>query len=205
MSFDHIEHLIKRLSKLPGLGPSSSKRLVLYLLQHKDDAMLPVIEHLQQVAAQVQTCPVCGNLDTVVPCSICIDDNRGNGLICVVEQVGDLWAMERSGAFKGKYHILGGTLSALDGIMPEDLRITELKQRCLKEGVKEVILATSATTGGQVTAHYIASQFEDCAVETSALAQGVPLGGELDWLDEGTISTAFRSRSKLKADSDNET
>lgn len=199
MSFDHIEYLIKRLSKLPGLGPSSSKRLVLYLLQHKDDVMLPVIEHLGQMAEQIQTCEVCGNLDMVTPCSICSDDNRGGGLICVVEQVGDLWAMERSGAFKGKYHILGGTLSALDGIMPEDLRIAELKERCLKEGIKEVILATSATTGGQVTAHYIAAQFDDCEIETSALAQGVPLGGELDWLDEGTISTAFRSRSKLQS------
>lgn len=204
MSFDHIEYLIKRLAKLPGLGPSSSKRLVLYLLQHKDDVMLPVIEHLRQTAEQIQTCPICGNLDTITPCNICSDDSRNNDLICVVEQVGDLWAMERTGAFKGKYHILGGTLSALDGIMPEDLHIIELKDRCLKEEVKEVILATSATTGGQVTAHYIASQFKDCDIEISALAQGVPLGGELDWLDDGTISTAFRSRSTLKIDNENE-
>ncbi len=193
-----IETLIRRFSKLPGLGPSSAKRLVLHLLKQKDEALAPLVEHLQHTAEKIEKCPICGNLDAQNPCVICMDEKRDKKTICIVEDVADLWAMERTNMFVGQYHVLGGVLSALDGITPEDLKIATLVERCKNEQVGEVIIATSATVDGQATAHYIASQFEDSPIKISALAQGVPLGGELDWLDEGTISKALQSRTLIK-------
>ncbi|MFV0431673.1 MAG: recombination mediator RecR [Alphaproteobacteria bacterium] len=197
MANDIIESLIKRFSKLPGLGPSSAKRLVLHLLKDKDQSMLPLMEHLQQAAEHIQKCSICGNLDAQQPCQICSNEKRDASLICVVEDVADLWAMERSMAFKGHYHVLGGALSALDGVHPQDLNIPHLIERCKQNNIAEVILATSATVDGQATAHYIASQFEGLSIKISVLAQGVPMGGELDWLDDGTISKAFQTRHDL--------
>ncbi len=193
-----IDNLIRRFSKLPGLGPSSAKRLVLHLLKQKEESLIPLMEHLEQTAEKIEKCHICGNLDAQNPCVICSDERRDNKNICVVEDVADLWAMERTNMFKGQYHVLGGVLSALDGIRPEDLKINQLVERCKNNEALELIIATSATVDGQATAHYIAAQFEDSAITISALAQGVPLGGELDWLDEGTISKALQSRVSVR-------
>lgn len=189
-----IERLIGLLSKLPGLGPRSARRAALALLKRRDQLLLPLSEALSVAAERVKTCGVCGSLDTQDPCAICADPQRDASLICVVEEVGALWAMERAGAFRGRYHVLGGLLSALDGIGPEALRIGPLVARAAEPPVKEVILALPATVDGQTTAHYLAERLEGTGVTVTMLARGVPVGGELDWLDDGTINQAMRAR-----------
>ena len=189
-----LQHLIRLLSRLPGLGPRSGRRLALHLLKKREQVLLPLTDALRATAEKTRTCGVCGNLDTQDPCSICADPRRDAHLICVVEDVADLWALERSGAFRGLYHILGGTLSALDGISPEDLTVETLLRRCAGGGVSEVILAMNATVDGQTTAHYLASRLHEMGLKVTGLAHGVPMGGELDYLDEGTLTTALSSR-----------
>ncbi len=188
-----IETLIELMAKLPGLGPRSARRAVLHLIKKRALVMTPLADTMHLVAATARECVSCGNIGTADTCDICRDEKRATGQICVVEDVADLWAMERSGVFKGRYHVLGGTLSALDGVGPEDLRIPRLLDRVRSEGIEEVILALNATIDGQTTAHYIADQLGD-AVSATSLAQGVPIGGELDYLDDGTISAAMKAR-----------
>lgn len=189
-----IEALIALMARLPGLGPRSARRAVLHLLANRTRQMAPLAEALAQVAAQARDCTVCGNIGTADVCDICAAQNRANGQICVVEDVADLWAMERGGAFGGRYHVLGGTLSALDGVGPEELRIPRLVARLAEERVEEVILALPATVDGQTTAHYLADALRGQGVAVTGLARGVPVGGELDYLDEGTISAALGAR-----------
>ena len=189
-----IERLIALLSKLPGLGPRSARRAGLALLKRRDQLLTPLAEALALAAARVKTCEVCGSLDTRDPCSICADPTRDTSLLCVVEEVGSLWAMERAGAYRGRYHVMGGLLSALDGIGPEALRIGGLVARSHELAVKEVILALPATVDGQTTAHYLADRLAGCEVSVTSLARGVPVGGDLDWLDDGTIAQALRAR-----------
>lgn len=189
-----IERLIGLLAKLPGLGPRSARRAALALLKRREQLLEPLAASLAETAARVVNCSVCAAPDTRDPCSICADGARDNGLICVVEEAGALWAMERSGAFRGKYHVLGGLLSALDGVGPEALRIAELVGRAREGGVREIVLALPATVDGQTTAHYIAERLSGTGVEVTSLARGVPVGGELDWLDDGTIVQALRAR-----------
>lgn len=189
---EEIEALIALMSRLPGLGPRSARRAVLHLLRRRAALMAPLGEALQQVAVNARDCVVCGNIGTGDLCAICADLRRETGEICVVEDVADLWAMERAGAFRGRYHVLGGTLSVLDAVGPEDLRIPALVSRA-KEA-REVILALPATVDGQTTAHYIAEALEGSGAAITSLAQGVPVGGELDYLDDGTISAAMRAR-----------
>lgn len=189
-----IERLIGLLSKLPGLGPRSARRAALALLKRRDQLLLPLSDALSIAAERVKTCGVCGSLDTQDPCAICADVQRDASLICVVEEVGALWAMERAGAFRGRYHVLGGLLSALDGVGPEALRIGPLVARAADSSVREVILALPATVDGQTTAHYLAERLEGAGVSVTMLARGVPVGGELDWLDDGTINQAMRAR-----------
>lgn len=189
-----IERLISLLSKLPGLGPRSARRSALALLKRRDQLLLPLSEALATAAERVKTCGVCGSLDTQDPCAICADRQRDGSLICVVEEVGALWAMERAAAFRGRYHVLGGLLSALDGIGPEALRIGPLVTRASDADVREVILALPATVDGQTTAHYLAERLDGVGVSVTMLARGVPVGGELDWLDDGTINQAMRAR-----------
>ena len=188
-----IETLIDLMSRLPGLGPRSARRAVLHLISKRGQLLAPLGDAMQAVAASARECLNCGNISTSDICGICDDDTRATGQICVVEDVADLWAMERAGVFKGRYHVLGGTLSALDAVGPEDLRIPRLSARIAAEEVGEVILALNATVDGQTTAHYIADELGD-TVSVTTLAQGVPIGGELDYLDEGTISAALRAR-----------
>ncbi|MCP5361854.1 MAG: recombination protein RecR [Hyphomicrobiales bacterium] len=190
----HIDRLIGLFSRLPGLGPRSARRAVLHLLKQRESMMLPLATAIQAAAENVKTCEICGNLDTVSPCAICTDTRRDPAQICVVEEVGDLWAMERSRNFRGRYHVLGGVLSALDGRGPEALGIEKLVNRARDEAVMEVILATNATVEGQTTAHYISERLKDAGVKTSRLAHGIPLGGELDYLDDGTLGAALASR-----------
>ncbi|KFI33239.1 recombinase RecR [Haematobacter missouriensis] len=189
---EEIEALIALMSRLPGLGPRSARRAVLHLLRRRGALMAPLGEALQQVAINARDCVICGNIGTNDRCAICADPRRETGEICVVEDVADLWAMERAGAFRGRYHVLGGTLSVLDAVGPEDLRIPALVLRA-KEA-REVILALPATVDGQTTAHYIAEALEGSGAAVTSLAQGVPVGGELDYLDDGTISAAMRAR-----------
>jgi len=189
-----IERLISLLAKLPGLGPRSARRSALALLKRRDALLLPLADAMSQAAARVKTCSVCGSLDTQDPCAVCSDPARDTSLICVVEEVGALWAMERAGAFRGRYHVLGGLLSALDGVGPDALRIGALIARASEGGVKEVILALPATVDGQTTAHYLADSLAKADVSVTMLARGVPVGGELDWLDDGTIAQAMRAR-----------
>ena len=191
-----IEHLIDMMSRLPGLGPRSARRAVLHMIRKRDLLLAPLADLMTQVAATARECLNCGNVGTTDICDICASARRANGQICVVEDVADLWAMERGGTFKGRYHVLGGTLSALDQVGPEQLRIPELVGRVTTETVTEVILALNATVDGQTTAHYIADQLEGRVLLTS-LAQGVPIGGELDYLDDGTISAALNARKAL--------
>ena len=193
-----IDHLVRLISKLPGLGLRSARRIVLHLLNNKDKEMLVLSDEIKDVAERVKFCVICGNMDTSEECYICKDEKRDVSTICVVENVGDLWAIERSGVFSGKYHVLGGVLSALDNIGPDDLKIGQLVQRAKSEKIKEVILANSATVDGQTTAHYIADQLSSSDIILSRLAQGLPMGGELDFLDDGTITQALRARSKLQ-------
>ena len=191
-----IDALIELMAKLPGLGPRSARRAVLQMIRKRALVMQPLADLLQQVAATARECLNCGNIGTADICDICASEGRANGQICVVEHVADLWAMERGGAFKGRYHVLGGTLSVLDQVGPEQLRIPRLVDRVATEGVSEVILALNATVDGQTTAHYIADQLEG-RVAISSLAQGVPIGGELDYLDDGTITAAFVARKPV--------
>ena len=194
MTGPQIDQLIQLLAKLPGLGPRSARRAALHLIGRKEALLRPLAEAMRQAADSVAPCGTCGNLDSVEPCSICRDGRRDDGAICVVEGVGDLWALERAAIFRGRYHVLGGTLSALDGIGPEDLNIGGLIARAADPKVKEVILATNATVDGQTTAHYLAERLQDCGVMVSGLAHGVPVGGELDYLDDGPLATALGSR-----------
>ncbi|GGO34658.1 recombination protein RecR [Gemmobacter aquaticus] len=192
-----IEDLIGLMARLPGLGPRSARRAVLMLLKKRGPLMAPLAQAMAHVALTARDCTVCGNIGTEDLCPICADERRDTGEICVVEDVADLWAMERAGAFKGRYHVLGGTLSALDSVGPEDLRIPRLIERVRAEATREVILALNATVDGQTTAHYIAEALEGTGVQISSLAQGVPVGGELDYLDDGTIGAALRARRKV--------
>lgn len=189
-----IEALIALLSKVPGLGPRSARRAALQLLKKKDQLMLPLAAALAEAAEKVRACSNCGALDTQDPCALCAAPDRDDGIICVVAEVGDVWALERAGAFKGRYHVLGGVLSALDGVRPEDLRIARLMERASAPGVREIILALSATVDGQTTAHYLVERLQPLGVATSRLSHGVPVGGELDLLDDGTLFAALQSR-----------
>lgn len=191
-----IDALIEMMAKLPGLGPRSARRAVLHMIRKRELLLTPLADLMQRVAATARECLNCGNVGTTDICDICASEKRATGEICVVEDVADLWAMERSGVFKGRYHVLGGTLSALDQVGPEQLRIPKLVDRVESEGISEVILALNATVDGQTTAHYIADQLEGRVTLTS-LAQGVPIGGELDYLDDGTISAALKARKAL--------
>ncbi len=190
-----IEHLIQLLAKLPGLGPRSARRAALHLIQRKDQLLAPLARALEIAEERVSVCSVCGNVDTIDPCSICSDPRRDASTLVVVEDVADLWALERAGALSARYHVLGGTLSALDGVGPEDLAIDSLVRRVSSGEVREVILAVNATVDGQTTAHFITDQLAPTGVKVSRLAHGVPVGGELDYLDEGTLSAAIRSRT----------
>ena len=189
-----IERLIALLGKLPGLGPRSARRAALALLKRKDQLLDPLASALADAGAKVRACSVCGALDTSDPCQVCSDRTRDAATLCVVEEVGALWALERAGAFRGRYHVLGGLLSALDGVGPEALRVQELLARASGGEVREVILALPATVDGQTTAHYLIERLAALNVEVTSLARGVPVGGELDWLDDGTIATALRAR-----------
>ncbi len=190
-----LETLIKMLGNLPGLGNRSARRIALYLLQKRESSMLPLAHALMDAAEKVRNCSECGNLDLANPCKICTDSKRANGKICVVGHVSDLWAIERTAAFRGRYFVLGGLLSALDGVGPDDLKIERLLELVHNANANEVILALSATVDGQSTAHYIADRLASLKIEITRLAHGVPVGGELDYLDEGTITTALKSRS----------
>ena len=192
-----LDQLIRKLTRLPGLGPRSARRAVLYLLKNRDQFMVPLAQDLLDVASQVRACVECGNLDHGDKCSICRDPQRDHSCICVVEDVGDLWAMERAAVYRGVYHILGGTLSALDGRGPDDLHIDKLVRRANTLAATEVILALSATVDGQTTAHYTAERLATTSVEVTRLAHGVPVGGELDYLDDGTLAQALKARAKL--------
>ncbi|MBI3673313.1 MAG: recombination protein RecR [Rhizobiales bacterium] len=189
-----IERLIQLIAKLPGLGPRSARRAVLHLIKNRDKLLAPLALALDEARDKVTVCSACGNVDTVDPCSICRDPRRDRSIICVVEEVGDLWALERAGAWNGLYQVLGGTLSAIEGVRPEDLAIAAIVDRAANEEVKEVVLAVNATVEGQTTAHYITERLKGLNVATSRLAHGVPVGGELDYLDEGTLTQAMRAR-----------
>lgn len=197
MAQGDIEKLIALMAKLPGLGPRSARRAALHLLKKRETLMQPLARALEETAAAVRICSRCGNLDTVDPCAICADPKRDRSVICVVEEVGDLWAMERSAYFRGLYHVLGGRLSALDGVGPDDLRIAGLVARAADPDVKELIIATSATVDGQTTAHYLQDRLAGSDVALTRLAHGVPVGGELDFLDDGTIMAALNARRPL--------
>ena len=189
-----IEALIALLAKVPGLGPRSARRAALQLLKRKDALMVPLASALSEAAEKVRACSNCGALDAQDPCMLCSAHDRDDGLICVVAEVGDVWALERAGAFKGRYHVLGGVISALAGVRPDDLRIAKLLERASADGVREVILALSATVDGQTTAHYLAERLQPLNVTVSRLSHGVPVGGELDLLDDGTLFAALQSR-----------
>ncbi len=194
MAISEIDRLIQLLARLPGLGPRSARRAVLHLMKKRDQLMVPLAQSMQRAAESIRLCSHCGNLDDRDPCGICRDAGRDGTVICVVEDVGDLWALERTTAFTGRYHVLGGTLSALDGRGPEELNIDKLVARLREESTQEVILALSATVDGQTTAHYIGERLADLGVQVTRLAHGVPVGGELDYLDDGTITAALRAR-----------
>lgn len=194
MAVSEIDKLIQLLARVPGLGPRSARRAVLHLMKRRDQLMLPLAQAMQHAAESVRSCSQCGNLDTLDPCPICRDPEREGKVVCVVEEVGDLWALERTAAFRGRYHVLGGTLSALDGRGPEQLNIDRLVRRVREEGVEEVILALSATVDGQTTAHYIGERLADLGITVTRLAHGVPVGGELDYLDDGTLTAALSAR-----------
>ncbi|HEY0282486.1 MAG TPA: recombination mediator RecR [Rhizomicrobium sp.] len=190
-----IERLIQLLAKLPGLGPRSARRATLELLKKRETLLEPLTSALREAAAAIKTCEVCGNLDTSSPCSLCRDPRRDARLLCVVEEVADLWALERAGVFHGRYHVLGGALSALDGITPERLNVAALLARA--KDVDEIIIAVNATVEGQTTAHYLLDALASTGAKVTRLAHGVPVGGELDYLDEGTLSAAFKARRAL--------
>lgn len=192
-----IDHLIKLISRLPGLGPRSARRAVLDLLKNRESLMLPLSQALGKTAEIIEECALCHNLDTVSPCSICSNKQRDTSVLCVVEDISDLWAIEKSGSFKGYYHVLGGTLSALDGISPEDLAIPHLLERVRTQTVKEVIIALNATIDGQTTAHYLSDCLQPFGITITQLAHGVPIGGQIDYMDDGTLSTALKSRKAV--------
>lgn len=192
-----IDRLIAALAKLPGLGPRSARRAVLDMVRKRARLMDPLRRALDDVAEHARECTTCGNIDTIDPCTVCRDARRDPSIICVVADVGDLWALERAQVFKGRYHVLGGLLSALDGVRPEDLRIDSLVARARNEAVAEVVLATDMTVDGQTTAHYVADALDGAGVKVSGLAHGVPVGGELDYLDDGTIAAALKARQSL--------
>ena len=192
-----IDHLIRQLSRLPGLGPRSARRLVLHLLQRRESALQPLLASLSAVADSMRTCSVCRNLDMSDPCNICRDGGRDGRSLCVVETLADLWALERSGSYRGRYHVLGGLLSALDNVRPEDLGVASLIERAAAAEVEEVVLALGATVDGQTTAHYLSDALAHTGTRITRLAQGVPVGGALEYLDDGTLSAAMRSRRPL--------
>jgi recombination protein RecR len=194
MSSQEIDALAGALSKLPGLGPRSARRVVLHLMKKRETVMQPLLKALIQVNERLVTCETCGNIDTTNPCGICTDGRRDMRSICVVEDVSDLWALDKSRLFPGKYHVLGGKLSALDGVRPEDLNIDSLVRRVSVGGIDEVVLAMNATLEGQTTSHYLAERLEQFPIRLTQLAHGVPVGGELDYLDEGTLAQALRAR-----------
>ena len=194
MAGAEIENLVKLLARLPGLGPRSARRAVLQMMRRRETLLDPLSEALMVARDNIVNCTSCGNIDTLSPCTICADSRRDGSVLCVVEDVGDLWALERAQAVKGRYHVLGGTLSALDGIGPDDLNLGGLKQRCADDAVKEIILATNATVEGQTTAHVITDMLSGLDVTITRLAHGVPVGGELDYLDDGTLLAAMKSR-----------
>ncbi|MEH6544817.1 MAG: recombination mediator RecR [Sneathiella sp.] len=197
MSNSEIDHLIQLLSKLPGLGPRSARRATLYLISRRESLLVPLSKAMALAAENVKICGTCGNLDTLDPCAICANPKRDQSMLCVVEDISDLWALERSDAFRGRYHILGGTLSALDGIGPDELNIEGLMTRAREPQIVEVILALNATVDGQTTSHYLSDRLEDSGIKISRLAHGVPVGGELDYLDDGTLSAALKSRRSM--------
>ena len=192
-----IEKLIKIIAKLPSLGTRSARRIVLQLLKKREALFFPLIDSLKNVAENIKTCEVCGNYDTVSPCSICSSSSRDSSVLCVVQDVADLWAMERISLFKGKYHVLGGILSAIDGISAEDLNLESLFSRLEKENISEIILALPATIDGQITTNYILQRLKSYNIKITTLAQGIPMGAELDYMDEGTIQLALNSRKVL--------
>ena len=192
-----IERLIQLLSKLPGLGPRSARRAALHLLKNRERLLEPLSAAMADARDKVCVCGQCGNVDTIDPCTLCTDPRRDRSMICVVEEVGDLWALERAGAWNALYHVLGGTLSAIEGIRPEDLAIGQLVERAREGRVKDVVLALNATVEGQTTTHYITEQLKALGIPASRLAHGVPVGGELDYLDEGTLTQAIRARRPL--------
>ena len=194
MASIEIEQLAQALSRLPGYGPRSARRAVLHLLKRRDGALLPLLRALELVHEKLATCSICGNVDTSDPCGVCTDPRRDARMLCVVEDVADLWALERSRLFPGKFHVLGGRLSALEGVRPEDLNIDGLLARVAAGGIDEVVLAMNATLEGQTTAHYIAERLENAPIRITQLAHGLPVGGELDYLDDGTLAQALRAR-----------
>ncbi|MFW2852333.1 recombination mediator RecR [Sphingomonas sp. TX0543] len=194
MASQEIEALTSALARLPGLGPRSARRAVLHLVKKRETALIPLLAALTQVEERLATCAICGNVDTTDPCAICADPRRDARSLCVVEEVADLWALERSRLFPGRFHVLGGRLSALEGVRPEDLSIESLLRRIEAGGVDEVVLAMNATLEGQTTAHYLAERIERMPVRVTQLAHGLPVGGELDYLDEGTLAQALRAR-----------
>ena len=193
-----LGELINIFSKLPSLGPRSARRIVLYLLKNKEKIIPTLMTTIENVRSELSYCHLCGNVDVINPCNICADDKRKNGKLCIVEDIGDLWAIEKSKAFNGTYHVLGGVLSAMDGVGPDQLNIVSLLERLESGSVKEVIIATNATTEGQITGQYIADECAKFQILITRLAQGIPIGGELDLLDYNTMSTAFTSRSEIK-------
>ncbi|OHC75257.1 MAG: recombination protein RecR [Rhodospirillales bacterium RIFCSPLOWO2_12_FULL_58_28] len=197
MTTSGIDRLIQLLAKLPGLGPRSARRAALYLIKRRESMLAPLALAMTEALENIVTCSTCGNIDVNDPCVVCADVKRDASIICIVEDVADLWALERMGSFKGRYHVLGGVLSALDGVGPDDLNINGLVARACKDEVKEVILATNATVDGQTTAHYIAERLGECGVKVTGLAHGVPVGGELDYLDEGTLTAALKARGPV--------
>ena len=190
-----IERLIQLLARLPGLGPRSARRAALHLIRKREELLGPLADAMALARANIRTCSRCGNVDTIDPCTVCLDPRRDPAVLVVVETVGDLWALERAAAVRARYHVLGGTLSPLDGVGPQDLNLSTLAGRVAQDGVKEVILAVNATVDGQTTAHYVTDLLRDLDVRTTRLAHGVPVGGELDYLDEGTLAAALRSRT----------
>lgn len=192
-----LETLIRLLARLPGLGPRSARRAALHLIKRREGLMAPLARVLEAASESIAVCSECRNLDTTDPCGVCADPSRDPAALCVVEDVSDLWALERTGAFRGRYHVLGGVLSALDGVGPEELGIAALVARAGAPGITEVVLATGATVEGQTTAHYLAERLGDCSVSITRLAHGVPVGGALDYLDDGTLTTALRARRPL--------
>lgn len=197
MQGKEIDKLIKLIAKLPALGTRSARRIVLQLLKKKETMLPELISAMQEMADNVQRCPICGNFDTQTPCSVCSDSSRDSEVVCVVQDVADLWAMERVGIYRGQYHILGGILSALDGVTPDDLNIESLFERLQKGGIKEVILALPATIDGQITVHYLLSRLKQTPVKITTLAQGIPVGAELDYMDDGTIQMALNARKEI--------